>query len=79
MCKVLRGLAAPVREIVREFPTLTLEQGARHAKARNPISSDFVCLPGSPSGPRWAQNLRAQLRRLASTGHGFIAHRKGVQ
>lgn len=78
MSTVLRGLAAPVREIVREFPSLTLEYGARHAKARNPISSDFVCLPCSPSGSRWAQNLRAQLRRLARTGRGLIAHRKGT-
>ena len=79
MKAALHRLSAGVRNVVREYPSLELEAGTRHAKARNPATGDFVCLPGSPSGPRWAQNLRAQLRRLDHTGRGFIAtNRRGA-
>lgn len=70
-------LRGGVRAILGEFPELRLEEGARHPKVRNPKTRDFITLPVSPSGGRWRANLRAQLRRLAKTGRGLIAAKKG--
>ena len=71
-------LPPAVRAILREFPELLVQKGARHPKARNTETHDFVPLPVSPSGGRWQANLRAQLRRLARTGSGLIAEKGGV-
>lgn len=70
-------LSSDIRAILREFPDLRLEEGARHPKVRNPKTRDLITLPVSPSGGRWQANLRAQLRRLAKTGRGLIAAKKG--
>lgn len=70
-------LPSAVRAILREFPALRIEKGARHPKARNAETRDFVPLPVSPSGGRWQSNLRAQLRRLAETGRGLVAAKGG--
>ena len=71
------SLPPSVRAVLREFPSLELTEGKRHPKARNVETQDWIPIPVSPSCRRCEQNLRAQLRRLAITGRGFIAAKKG--
>lgn len=73
------GLPHNVRAVLSEFPALRIESGTRHPKVRHPNTLDWVPVPVSPSGSRWLKNLRSQLRRLDSTGHGFIFAKGGKQ
>lgn len=56
---------------------LILEDGARHAKIRNPRTQDFLPLAGSPSDHRGARNFQAALRRLIDCGEGLIFTKTG--
>lgn len=56
---------------------LILEDGARHAKIRNPSSRDFLPLAGSPSDHRAFENFATALSRLVERGEGFIFCKTG--
>ncbi|EIC24023.1 hypothetical protein Thi970DRAFT_00164 [Thiorhodovibrio frisius] len=65
-----------IRKLVSQFlaqtPSLYLDDGSRHVKVRSSVTQDFVLVPFSPSDHRAVKSLRAQLRRLAATGHGLM-------
>lgn len=64
---------ALVRRALKEYPWLSLESGSKHWRLRSQKTRDFTLIPLSPSDIRALKSLRAQIRRLAEQGLGFIA------
>lgn len=61
-----------VNSFLKQFDWLYIEPGKRHYKVRSRQTQDFIPVPFSPSDYRAVKALRAQLQRLADTGHGLI-------
>lgn len=69
-----------MRKILDKFsdlPFLVTEQGGKHARVRNTQSNDWLPVSGSSSDWRAVRNFEAGLRRLVSTGQGFIYSKTG--
>jgi len=64
---------ALVSQAMKQYQWLRTERGRRHYRLRSERSQDFVLIPFSPSDHRVVKHLRAQIRRLAKNGQGFIA------
>lgn len=65
-----------VRSAKKQYPWLTTEAGSKHWRLRSERTRDFIPIPFSPSEHRVVKHLRAQIRRLAQTGDGFIAAKR---
>ncbi len=65
-----------VRGAMKAYPWLTTEPGSKHWRLRSQRTQDFIPIPFSPSEHRVIKHLRAQIRRLATTGDGFIAAKR---
>ncbi|MEA3642108.1 MAG: hypothetical protein VBE63_19525 [Lamprobacter sp.] len=65
-----------VRGAMKQYPWLTTEPGSKHWRLRSERTQDFIPIPFSPSEHRVIKHLRAQIRRLAKTGDGFIAAKR---
>lgn len=64
-------------EVIRQYPWLRLEAGKKHVKVRHPETGDFINVAGTPGDYRAVKNFAADIRRLATTGQGFIHRNKG--
>lgn len=67
-----------VRRHLKENKSLALASGSRHLRVIHLGTRDFVLVAGSAGDRRCAVALNVALRRLSSTGQGFIqAHKTG--
>lgn len=76
----MRHIDHGIRVMITPYPrtrVLILENGARHAKVRNPHTQDFLPITGTPSDHRFVRNFQAALRRLIECGEGLIFHKTG--
>lgn len=76
----MRHIDRDIREMITPYlrtGVLILEDGARHAKVRNPRTQDFLPLSGTPSDHRCARNFQAALRSLIDSGEGLIFCKTG--
>ncbi len=75
-----KRLTSDIRKLIKPYlktGRLVLEHGKRHVKIRNPVSGDWVPLPGTPGDWRALTNLKGDLRRLAERGEGLIYAKTG--
>lgn len=70
------ALRHEVRTALRACPHLQLAAGRSHPRVVNTQSGDFLPISGSSSDRRAATALRVGLRRLATSGRGFIFAKK---
>jgi hypothetical protein len=76
----MRYIHREIRDMIAPYlrtGVLILEDGAHHAKVRNPRTQDFLPLAGTPSDHRAARNFQAALRRLVDYGEGLIFCKTG--
>lgn len=73
MVSTNQDVRAVVGSGLKQYPWLYLKKGKKHYQLRSERSRDFIPISFSPSDIRVAKHLRAQIRRLAEQGQGFIA------
>ncbi len=57
--------------VLKEFPEFFVSKTRRHYRISHPLTGDFVITPSTPSGCRYVDNFRADLRRLRK-GCGYL-------
>lgn len=53
-----------MQQVLKDFPEFFVTRTKRHYRVSNPLTGDFVITPSSPSGHRYVNNFRADLKRL---------------
>lgn len=56
--------------VLQEFPEFFITKTRRHYRITNPLNGSFVITSSTPSGCRFVDNFRADLRRLRN-GNGY--------
>lgn len=72
-----RSCAPIVQAFLAAHPLLSLQDGSRHARVVNRQTGDFVPVPGSSGDSRAPKHLKCALARLATSGRGLIAAKRG--
>ncbi len=58
-------------QLLREFPEFFVTKTRRHYRIEDPVTGNFFITSSTPSGCRYRQNFRADLRRLRR-GCGYL-------
>lgn len=66
-----------LQKTIASTGVIRVEDGAKHAKARNLVTGDWIPVAGSPSDHRALKNFEAALRRLAEYGQGLVYAKTG--
>lgn len=51
-------------QILKDFPEFVISKTRRHYRITHPVTGEFFITSSTPSGCRYADNFRADLRRL---------------
>jgi hypothetical protein len=78
---IMKFIPNDTRKLLRKTITssgiISLEDGAKHAKVRHLVTSDWIPVAGSPSDHRTTKNFEAALHRLVTYGQGFVYAKTG--
>jgi hypothetical protein len=66
-----------LKKTIASSGIISLEDGAKHAKVRHLVTTDWIPVAGTPSDHRTMKNFEAALRRLVAHGQGFVYSKTG--